>query len=166
MIINFLIFKCIPLSFYTVQCLFQYHKHKYHTMHCLTLLSGSHHWTVTPSSLLQLGRFISSIFFQDVVPSRVSKSCNHAIKIFENPCKWWTNKRKTGKKKLTLISSICPMWQTLSTVTFYVSLRRASAFGRGFFFPSGKKELIMPFWLIFGNFWCLVVTLVIFSSTP
>ena len=27
-----------------------------------------------------------------------------------------------------------------------------------------KNELIMLFWTIFGNFWCLVVTLVPFSS--
>ena len=27
-----------------------------------------------------------------------------------------------------------------------------------------KKELFMPFWPIFGNFWCPVVTLVTFSS--
>ena len=27
-----------------------------------------------------------------------------------------------------------------------------------------KKELIMLFWKIFDNFWCLIVTLVTFSS--
>ena len=29
---------------------------------------------------------------------------------------------------------------------------------------TGKKKLIMLLWPIFGNFWCPVVTLVIFSS--
>ena len=41
---------------------------------------------------------------------RVSKSCNHAVtrlrKIFERLHKFWTNKRKTGEKKLALISCI------------------------------------------------------------
>ena len=33
-----------------------------------------------------------------------------------------------------------------------------------FFALRAKKELIMLFWTIFGNFWCPVVTLVTFSS--
>ena len=43
-------------------------------------------------------------------------------------------------------------------------LAPAEHFGRGIFCPLGKKNLIMLFWPIFGNFWCPVVTLVTFNS--
>ena len=51
-----------------------------------------------------------------------------------------------------------------ATRAYFQLLRRASAFGRGFFYPSGKKELFMLFCPIFGDFWCSVVTVVTFSS--
>ena len=52
-----------------------------------------------------------------------------------------------------------------ATRAYLKLLRRGSAFGRGFFCPSGKtKKLIMLCWPIFGNIWCPVVTLVTFSS--
>ena len=44
-----------------------------------------------------------------------------------------------------------------------LGLRRASAFGRGFFALPAKK-LIMLFWPILGHFWCPVVPFVTFSS--
>ena len=45
----------------------------------------------------------------------------------------------------------------------YASLLLAPA-AKAFFALRAKKELIMLFWPIFGNFWCPVVTLVTFSS--
>ena len=47
---------------------------------------------------------------------------------------------------------------------YFWLLGRASASGRGFFFPSGKKDLFMLFWLTLGPFWCSVVNSVTFSS--
>ena len=44
----------------------------------------------------------------------------------------------------------------------YAGLLLAPA--EAFFALRAKKELIMLFWPIFGNFWCPVVTLVNFSS--
>ena len=43
-------------------------------------------------------------------------------------------------------------------------LAPAEGIGRRFFCPLGKKDIIMLFWPIFGNFWCPVVTFVTFSS--
>ena len=43
-------------------------------------------------------------------------------------------------------------------------LAPAEGFSRGFVSLRAKKELIMLFWPVFGNFWCPVVTLVTFSS--
>ena len=44
-------------------------------------------------------------------------------------------------------------------------LAPARGFGQGIFCPLDKKrELIMLFWPMFGNFWRSVVTLVTFSS--
>ena len=43
-------------------------------------------------------------------------------------------------------------------------LAPAEGFGPGFFALLAKKELIMLFWPIFGDFWCPVVTLVSFIS--
>ena len=40
----------------------------------------------------------------------------------------------------------------------------AEGFGQGFICPLGKKDLIVLVRLIFGNFWCPVITLVTFSS--
>ena len=58
----------------------------------------------------------------------------------------------------------CKYYQKIRPATraYFQLLRRASA--EAFFALQAKKELIMRFWAIFGNFWCLVVTLVIFSS--
>ena len=44
-------------------------------------------------------------------------------------------------------------------------ISRASAFGRGFFCPLGKKVFSLLFWPIFGNFGFPVVTLVTFSRS-
>ena len=54
-----------------------------------------------------------------------------------------------------------PLLLTLEGTAWYAGLLIASAkdFGQGFFALWPKKELIMSFVLILGNFLCLVVTL-------
>ena len=46
----------------------------------------------------------------------------------------------------------------------YSPLRKLSSSSCGGLWPSGKKKLFRQFLLILGNFWCLVVTSVTFSS--
>ena len=50
---------------------------------------------------------------------------------------------------------------------YFQLLRRALAFGQGFFCPSGrKKELFKLFVVILGQFWCSVETYVTLKVTP
>ena len=51
-----------------------------------------------------------------------------------------------------------------STRAYFKLLRRAAAFGRGLFCPSGKKRAYYAFLEILGNFWCPIVNLETLSS--
>ena len=67
------------------------------------------------------------------------------------------------------------MYQKVQPATraYFQLLRRALAYGLGFFGPLGKKRYFMLFSLILGHFWCSVVTsvtlscnLIIFEKNP
>ena len=63
-----------------------------------------------------------------------------------------------------------PFLKTLKDTARYASLllallaRRASAFGRGFFCPMGKKRAYYAVLDDFWHFWCPVLTLVTFKN--
>ena len=87
------------------------------------------------------------------------------ISILSNPTKCITSFKpqeflKYGK------SFKFPYYKKLEGRARYAGLILAPAegFGRGFFGPSGKKELFTLFVPILGHFWCSVVTSVTFSS--
>ena len=90
-----------------------------------------------------------------------------------NTCQvtWWTLRVQSEVKKIwdykNFFLIFCFFINELENTTCHAGLLLTPTEGlAGFFLPfwQKKRELIMLFWHIFGDFWCLVVTLVTFSS--